>query len=83
MPRRDERNRKRKHSEPRRVRTPKTTTYEPIRTVCVQADEIGVPRDETLQDSQGRAFVLELDNQTCWTTELLDVNTKSLTPSAA
>ena len=57
LPRKAERNRKRKHSEPRRVRTLKTTTYDSLGTLCVQGDQLGINGESNLQTAQGNYFV--------------------------
>ncbi|CAB4003007.1 calcium-responsive transcription factor-like [Paramuricea clavata] len=51
----DERSSKRKCTEPRRVRAPKT----PYRTICIRTDDpLYLARDSSLQDTQGQVYVV-------------------------
>jgi hypothetical protein len=59
----DERSSKRKCTEPRRVRAPKT----PLRTICIRTDDpMELARDHNLHDAQGRVllqyFLVVCDN---------------------
>ena len=51
----DERSSKRKCTEPRRVRAPKTA----LRTICIRTDDpMELARDHNLQDAQGQVYVM-------------------------